>query len=490
MLRLLLAALLCLLTSETLAQDHVAGDGQPNTYVVRIDDARRIATVDASLWQTSDVLAMFNVMPVEGLPNGQADLVEGLQARDAQGALVALKSLGEGDFAVQGGRRLHLQYRVKLRHDAYPWPAGREEVGYRTDEGYLLTGAALFFADGDAPMAGPIRVRFDLPQGWIAHTPWTAAGPATFDVASRRDLTSNVVFLGTAQATTFDAGGVALTLVLGKRYVPARARFERLLRTQLESYLALFGGPPRAARYLIVINEDAGGDGGAFSGSFSQFIAGDADARNEVIWGYVMAHELLHFWNGLTLVPADWHEEWFKEGATDYLTIATLAKNGLIDEALLLKRLENVPRRYLIARHAQGLKMSVRDAGRDKQPNRQLVYGGGSLAALALDVELRKRSDDRVGLAHLLQAMQREFASGKPYTLDDIARLAGALTDSDFGPFLASAVGSTDWFDIRPAYAALGLRMDSFVEETYIARDPQAGPRERARFEAIFTPGR
>jgi hypothetical protein len=108
MLRLLLAALLCLLTSETLAQDHVAGDGQPNTYVVRIDDARRIATVDASLWQTSDVLAMFNVMPVEGLPNGQADLVEGLQARDAQGALVALKSLGEGDFAVQGGRRLHL----------------------------------------------------------------------------------------------------------------------------------------------------------------------------------------------------------------------------------------------------------------------------------------------------------------------------------------------------------------------------------------------
>jgi aminopeptidase N len=32
-----------------------------------------------------------------------------------------------------------------------------------------------------------------------------------------------------------------------------------------------------------------------------------------VIWGYVMAHELLHFWNGLTIVPTDWHEEWFKE---------------------------------------------------------------------------------------------------------------------------------------------------------------------------------
>jgi hypothetical protein len=28
--------------------------------------------------------------------------------------------------------------------------------------------------------------------------------------------------------------------------------------------------------------------------------------------------------------------------------------------------------------------------------------------------------------------------------------------------------------------------MDSFVEEMYVSREPDAGPRERARFEAIF----
>ena len=99
----------------------------------------------------------------------------------------------------------------------------------------MLTGAALFFADGDTPLAGPIRVEFDLPKGWTAQTPWTPAGNSTFDVASRRELTSNALFLGTAHATTFNAGGVDLTLVLGKRYVPAAARFERLLRTQLEA---------------------------------------------------------------------------------------------------------------------------------------------------------------------------------------------------------------------------------------------------------------
>lgn len=100
---------------------------------------------------------------------------------------------------------------------------------------------------------------------------------------------------------------------------------------RLASYAELFGGPPLSKRYLIVINENASGDGGAFASSFSQFIQGDADERNRVIWGYVMAHELLHFWNGLSIVPADYREEWFKEGATDYLTIATLARNGWLD---------------------------------------------------------------------------------------------------------------------------------------------------------------
>ena len=462
-----------------------ASDGQPNTYRVKIEGDR--AHVDADVWQDSGVLSMFNVMEVEGLKNGQADLVEGLQASNAAGEPVALENVGDGDFEVQGNQRLHLRYTVKLEHDRYTWPAGMEEIGYRTDEGVMLTGASLFFADGEVAPTAPIRVTFALPRGWKANTPWTPAGDNTFDVASRRELTSNALFLGTADATTFNAGGVDLTLVLGKRYVPAKARFERLLRTQLDSYTKLFGGPPRAKRYLIVINQHESGDGGAFASSFSQFIQGDADARNEVIWGYVMSHELLHFWNGLTLVPADEREEWFKEGATDWLTIRSLAQNGLIDETLLFKRLENVPRRYLIARYAQNLGMSVREAGKDKAPNRQLVYGGGSLASMALDVELRKRSHDRAGLPEVMQALYREFAQeGKRYTYEDLVRIASRLAGSDMGPFLSDAVESTSYFDIRPTFQALGLRLDGFLDEQYVSREPGADAGERARFDAVF----
>ena len=156
-----------------------------------------------------------------------------------------------------------------------------------------------------------------------------------------------------------------------------------------------------------------------------------------------MAHELLHFWNGLSLVPADSREEWFKEGATDYLTIATLARNGWIDEATARRRLENAVLRVLLARRMQGLEMSVREAGERKQENRLLVYGGGCLAAMALDVELRRASGDR-------------------------------------------AVGSGEPFDIVPYLAGLGLRLDTFAEEVYIRPDARAAAADRARFAAVF----
>ena len=285
-------ALLLLLPLSAHAADW---DGQPNHYRVRIDPQATRAEVEADLWQQSDLLSMYNVMEVPGLPNGQASLVEGLHVTDAKGAALALKDLGAGDFGIAGGQRIRLAYSVRLEHDRYPWPAGMEEVSYRTDEGVMATGYALFLADGDAPVQAPIEVDFDLPQGWRANTPWTAADEGDrFHVASRRELLANALFLGTAHAESFEAGGVQLDLVLGKRYRKSAPLFVDLLRTQLATYAEVFGGPPLAKRYLIVINEHASGDGGAFASSFSQFIQGDADARNRVIWGYVMAHELLH----------------------------------------------------------------------------------------------------------------------------------------------------------------------------------------------------
>ncbi len=463
-------------------------DGQPNRYRVEIDDAGGRVHVTASIWLDAPMLSMFDVSPSAALPLGHASLVRDLEVRAADGDRLRPRDLGLGDYALRAGQRVSLDYHVVLEHDRHDWPAGKEEVAYRGPEGWLFRGSTLLFADGGERMVGPFEVEFVLPPGWQAHTPWPAADrPNAFRPASRRELLNNVLFVGTSAAERIEAGGLELTLVLEPRYRARLPLFRDLLATQARSYAELFGGAPLARRYLVVIGEGASGDGGAFAGSFSQLIPGDATPENRVVWGHTMAHELLHFWNGLSLVPADFHEEWFKEGVTDYLTVATMARNGLVDRDLVLRRLENAQRRWVLARHLQGSTLGVREAGRDKQPNRLLVYGGGALAALALDAELRLRSGDRVGLDALAAALFAEF--GRPdarYALADIERHCRALTGSDFGPFLATALDGRAGVDSRTALAAFGLRMDSFAEEIYIAPDPAAPATARARFAAVF----
>ncbi|WP_269533042.1 hypothetical protein [Chitinimonas sp. BJYL2] len=470
-----------------LSQPVWAWDQQANHYKVRIDAKAQKAHIEADVWVAGHTLMFFGVEPLPNLPNGQADLMENLTVVDGAGQPVATKNLGEGEFALQGDRRLRYRYDIRLEHDRYAWPGGVEEVLYRTDEGILASGYALFLAPGEK-MLGETRVTFDLPAGWQAHTPWQAtASPDVFIAETRKALANNVIFMGTARTETLKSGGMEVQMVLGKPYWPARSLFRELFQKQLDSYLALFGGPPQSKRYLVVVNAGASGDGGAFSGSFSQLINGTAERQTLPIWGRVMAHELLHFWNGLTLVPKDGHEEWFKEGVTDYLTLTSMARNELISRQALMQWFENLSRGQSVARQAQGLTMPISAAAADKHRNWLLVYGGGSIAALALDVELRKATQGKQGLPDVMRAMHAEFGqAGKRYDFADLLRVIRSTTGYDATALLERIINQPAPYDLRPVFADLGLRLEQYMLlEHHLLKDHQADAAARARFTQL-----
>lgn len=482
-------ALLALWGGESRAQTATAPaayDGRGNTYSVRIDGNASTAEVEADIWLPSNSLAMFGVLPTKTHANGQADFIRDLHVLDSAGRELAVKDLGTGDYELGGQGRVHLRYSIALEHDKYAWPAGIEEVSYHTGEGLMATGYALLLAPGE-PMQGATDIRFALPKGWKAVTPWESVGDNRFTVPNRRELLNNALFFGTAPAETLDVGGVKLTFVLGKRYRESRALFVELLSRQMNSYREYFGGDPLSKRYLVIVNQGID-DGGAYASSFSQLISGEATAENRIGWGFIMSHELLHFWNGLSLVRKDSRDEWFNEGLTDYITLVALANNGLLDQNRFHWRMENIARRYLFARIGQGLSMTVREAGENKQPNRELIYGGGALTGFALDVELRKASEGRIGLPHLIRSLYAEF--GKPglsYSLEDVERHARALTGKDFRDFFAHAVESTEYFDARPWFEDVGLRLDNYLfDESYVRPSPSATPAQKQRFRDIF----
>ena len=465
-----------------------AYDGGGNRYTVRIDAGASRAQVEADVWVEGGELALFGVDPTAQLKNGQAEFLEKIVVRGADGQQLALTDKGEGEYTIPGDRRVKLSYEVRLEHGKHKWPGGAEEVSYRTEEGVMATGNALFLVPG-VKMHGPTQVTFALPAGWKANTPWRSAGaPNSFTAETRRELVNNALFLGTARAETFKAGGIALTLVMGKRYWPQRKVFMELIERQLASYLGMFGKAPGADRYLVVINQDESGDGGAFAGSFSQFLRGDGDPATRPIWGRVVAHELLHFWNGVSMAPADDRQEWFKEGVTDYLTVSSMARNGLVDRDYLKQWLENLARGQMVARMDMGLTPTVQEAAKDKHKNWLLVYGGGSVAALAIDVELRRASGGRHGLPDVMKAMYAEFGlPGKRYAFEDLVRVAKQVSGQDIGPLLARTVQSGAMPDQRATFAAIGLQLEQYpLLETFVLPAPQASAAERARFRQIF----
>ncbi|MES2316660.1 MAG: hypothetical protein V4631_04130 [Pseudomonadota bacterium] len=195
-------ATLLLLLGAAAAQ---TGDGKGNQYKVSFNaDASRVH-VDANVWVEGNELALFGVDRTEQLKNGQAEFLENIVLSDSAGKPVALTDKGEGEYLVIGDRRLSLSYDVRLEHGKFTWPAGAEEVSYRTDEGVMATGNALFLVPG-VKMDGPIDVSFAMPPGWTAQTPWRASGAANaFTVQSRRELVNNALYFGwrvTAWSTT------------------------------------------------------------------------------------------------------------------------------------------------------------------------------------------------------------------------------------------------------------------------------------------------
>ncbi|MES2316661.1 MAG: hypothetical protein V4631_04135 [Pseudomonadota bacterium] len=68
-----------------------------------------------------------------------------------------------------------------------------------------------------------------------------------------------------------------------------------------------------------------------------------------------------------------------------------MARNGLVDHAYLMQWLENLARGQMVARMGLGLNGAVQAAAKDKHKNWLLVYGGGSVAALAMDVDAARQ---------------------------------------------------------------------------------------------------
>jgi hypothetical protein len=157
---------------------------------------------------------------------------------------------------------------------------------------------------------------------------------------------------------------------------------------------------PGALVLLMVSPGSRVGGGHTLSGGGGTVIV-DVGARatmERLRADWVLVHELVHL--GFPSVPRQ--HTWAQEGIATYVEPFARVRGGLLDERAAWRELwEGLP---------NGLP-GAGDRGLDHTPSWGRTYWGGALFWFLADVELRKRSGNRLGLEHALRGIMEAGAN-------------------------------------------------------------------------------
>lgn len=435
------------------------------------------------------VVAMPAWCPGSYLIRDYARFVRDLVAHDPDGRPRAITKLDKATWAVDVGDAptITLGYAV-FGH----------ELSVRTnhvDDGHAFVhGPATFLYPVDG-RAWPCAIEVVGPpgRGWAIATPLAGGDAAPGDryqltAPSVDALFDAPIHLGHDQLETFTVGATRFELALwGARHAGAFtvAQLVADLGAIAADHARRITGDPTAfpfPRYTFLLMLAADGYGGL------EHAAGSANLYHPAAFTTrkhyeglleLLSHELFHAWNGKRVAPAalrdvDYQREaytrclWVMEGVTSHYDRFALRSAGRITARSLLDkvlddwaRLQATPGR---ARHS--LEASSFDAWiklyRPDESNLNTTvsyYLKGGLAALALDLEIRRRTEDTRGLDDVLRRLwQRYGAPGVPHPEDVLPDFAEA-TGLDLGDTFARVIRGVEDPPLVAELAAVGLTL-------------------------------
>ncbi|MBB6050941.1 M61 family metallopeptidase [Armatimonas rosea] len=440
----------------------------------------------------------------EGLTEGTQTLTFQLPAWTPGWYVLRGNERNLSHFAVQGPNQSPLTVQ---QLDARTWQVavkGSKAVTFSYDVKASDTGFGFFepyldqkhgFVPGPATLAyvvegkeTPCSVRYTVPEGWevaSANTP-VPGQPHQFTAPNYDTLIDQPAELGTftRYQQTIEGVPVSVVMVGGE---PARyRRWADGVFKIAQAGIKLLGGPPfeRYSFFFHFANE------GGFSGGLEHLNCtvlridpsnlDRPDGDNFAI----VAHEFIHAWNVKRIRPAalgpfDYtrpvrvKDLWFAEGVTDYFAPRVVVEAGLATQrfwlgyqAEQLTQLMCNPARHQVTLEETSLKVW-------ESENESEGYGGlsyynkGLVVGLLLDTELRRRTENRVGLEDVLKALLAQCQkTGRGYSDGEIERTAARLAGADLSAFFNRALRSTEELPIKETLEAGGIFVDESVTET------------------------
>lgn len=230
---------------------------------------------------------------------------------------------------------------------------------------------------------------------------------------------------------------------MDRKSVEKESEINQLTQRAFAVYSEFFGGLPRDKAGVEYSEID-------IHVNNAKYLGGEADPGLVVLswndskqfgfasWQTILLHELFHLWNAESFRYQDGSEHWFNEGVTEFYAFKTAVELGVISPEEMLMVASTVAGYYA---SSSGIgNISMRQAGKtnkDKFNNYFLVYGGGWLVSMALDHDIRLRTNSKKSLDDVMRWMYVNFPRHeKLYGLDDILVGLRQNTGIDYSPFI------------------------------------------------------
>lgn len=355
-----------------------------------------------------------------------------------------------------------------------------------TERGFF-NGTSVFLAvEGQTDQA--CRIEIVPPEG-KAYRDWRVAtslptdkakpyGFGSYQAENYDALIDHPVEMGQFTLIQFKASGVPHDFVLAGRcdHVDTR-RLARDVKKICEYQIGLFGLPAPMQRYVFMTMVTGDGYGGLeHRASTALMCSRDAlplEGETSIKTSYrqylgLISHEYFHTWNVKRIKPAayapyDLAQEnysrllWAFEGITSYYDDLTLVRCGLIDPASYLELLAQTM--TIVARTPGAALQSLEESSFDtwiklyrpdeNSPNANVsYYTKGALAALCLDLYIRRATANEKSLDDIMRALWqrfgRDFYAGQAHGIAEAAwealaeEVSGVPLTSQFDHWLRS----------------------------------------------------
>ncbi|MEM9409027.1 MAG: M61 family peptidase, partial [Acidobacteriota bacterium] len=411
-------------------------------------------------------------------PSGSLSRVE---AADANGEPLTVRKSEKSTWKVTVPRRGP----VRVSYSIYA-----NELRLRTrhvDATHAFLSGSSVFLYSPSTRALPVRVEFDLPEGWRIAGGLERVGDDAVVAPNYDVLVDSPIEVGEHDVYTYEQNGKSYEIVVWPAGVALDQ--ENLLEDFAEitdEHYDIFGDAP-FDRYVFLLHASSGAGGGtehlnstimqtsleAVEGSFER-----SDPYLRLLG--LTSHEFFHTWNVKALrpdgiQPYDYQREnystlfWVAEGTTSYYGPLTLARRERFEVKKYLKDLSgsidgvrNRPgsRVQSVAESSFDAWVKFNKPSPNSGNTTVSFYRRGALVSLVFDAWVRRESAGSSSLDQVLRTLyERHPLESGGFTEADLRRALQEAAGSDPSELFERYVHGTDELPLEEALATFGLEL-------------------------------